>query len=105
MLDNILDRVKRYKKKIETNLDSTVLCELMSAVRLVDGVDLNEIQLENWVRNLNMQDVNTILNYSKKLNDAIGIDTSFILTCNFCSLSYKSKLAMTQEFFRPTLDI
>jgi len=101
----MLDKINMYKKKITTNLDATVLCEVMGSIRLVDGIHYNEIKLEEWVRNLNMRDVNAILNYNKKLNESIGIDPTIILQCELCSLTYKSKLAITSEFFRPTLDI
>lgn len=104
-LDNIEDKIKMYKRKITTSLDSTIMCELLNTISKVDGVELDSIKLEEFVRSLKMADVNMIQNYSAKLNDSIGVDNSIIIKCDMCGLTYRTNLAITSEFFRPTLDI
>ena len=104
-LDMIEDKINMYKRKIKSDLDSTIMCTVMSSIRLVDNQSLKQADLEAFVRKLDMADVNTIINYAKKLNSAIGVDNDIVITCPLCGLTSKAQLAITSEFFRPTLDI
>ena len=104
-LDRIDDMVRMYKRKLSTSLDSTILCQIISTIRLVDSVELNSVQLEEFVRSLDMRDINTILNYSNLLNSSIGVDNRIVMKCDMCGIESQAQLSITSEFFRPTLDI
>jgi len=104
MLDKVNEKVKEYKKKGGLK-DPTLTYTLASLIREVNGKKIDPLKLEEWVSNLPMADVNTIITYAEKVNNSVGVDTRLIITCNICGLSYESGLKMTQEFFRPALDI
>lgn len=104
-LDIISDQVKMYQRKMSNSLDSSIMCQVMSSIKMVDGVELDSISIESFVRKLSMMDVITILNYQSKLNDFIGIDNEIVIKCDMCGMEQHAQLAITSEFFRPTLDI
>lgn len=103
-LDAIKHQVLEYKRKGGTK-DPTLTYTLVSLIESVNGNKLDVIQLEDYVANMPMMDTNTIISYSEKLNNSIGVDTELIITCNICHGEYRTLLAMTPEFFRPALDI
>lgn len=105
----MLDEVNKKCKELEahsSSIDSepAILFNIMSLIESVDGVILPEVKLENFVRKLPMQDANYILQNSKNLVTAIGIDTTFNCDCNSCKKEYKSSLPITGEFFGPSID-
>ena len=105
-LDNITERVKEFKRKNPDSLtDQSLVFTLSGLIKSVDGIELNQIKLEEWIRNLPMKDTNVILHNADKFNTAIGINTEMEETCNMCLLTYRTNFRATSEFFRPTLDI
>ena len=78
---------------------------MMLLIDKIDGKEVDEVELEQWITQLPLADTNTILQYSDKFNQLIGIDNEIICTCPICGLSYTSRLKITNEFFRPSLDI
>ena len=106
MLDDIELRNKELKKKSSgATGDSAFLLNMDSIVEKIDGVVPNPIDKTEFLRNLPMADTNTILAYSTKLNDSIGIDTLLEIDCESCGLTYNTRFRTTTEFFRPSLDI
>lgn len=106
MLDEIEARNTELKKKSSGQSgDSAFLLNLSSIVEKIDGIVPPVLEKESFLRNLPMADTNTILAYSTKLNDCIGLNTKLDITCDFCQYPYNSMFKTTTEFFRPTLDI
>ena len=105
MLDDIELRNKELKKKSSgATGDSAFLLNMETIVEKIDGVVPNSIDKMEFLRNLPMADTNTIIAYSSKLNDSIGIDTRLQITCESCGLDYESRFRTTSEFFRPSID-
>lgn len=103
MLDNIVDSVKSYKKKSNSSMDITMLYTIMNSIESVDGKNPDPIKLEEWIRKLPMADANTILAYSDRLNNSLGVDIKLQNTCDLCGLDFESALRTTSEFFRPSI--
>ena len=106
MVDRINEQVKEFKNKAQTiTYDPTLLFTLKNIIARIDGKKPNPLTVEDWIKQLSMKDTNLILQYADKLNNSIGIETKLYTTCNICGLDYESSLRITQEFFRPALDI
>ena len=106
MLDNIQLKLKDFKRKHnDSALNASIIYSISSVIDTVDGRKVNEAKLEEFVRSLPMKDTNTIANYSDKLNSMIGIDNRLTLICDMCGLEHPGNLTITNEFFRPALDI
>ena len=104
MLDKIKARVAEDKKRGITR-DLTLTYTLAELIDTIDGKKEDIIHVEEWVGQLPMADVNTIISYAEKVNSLLGLDTKLIITCDICGLSYESKLLATKEFFRPALNL
>lgn len=104
MLDVVQERIKEDRRR-GSQIDNTLIYTVSSLIDTIDGKSLDVIKLNEWVSKLPMADVNTIVTYAEKLNSSIGVDTKLVVTCDICGLSYEANLKMTQEFFRPALDI
>ena len=101
-LDNVVKKKREMLAKNKTMLDPTLMLTVMSGIDLVDGNKLNFVQLENFVQNLNMKDVNLILNRIDSINEKVGIDTTVYNRCSQCGYDYLSTFLITKEFFRPS---
>lgn len=101
--DNQKEANEMRVKNPELNLELTL--SLASIIDKIDGKKPRPQDLEKFVRNLNMKDTNTILQYADKLNSSIGVNTDLNEVCNFCTMPYKTYLKITPEFFRPALII
>lgn len=104
MLDTLNDKVREFKRKANTTVDSAVLYSISSVIDTIDGKKPNEAILEEFVRNLPMKDTNLIANYSDKASSLIGVDTEIIFRCGMCGLDHSTRIPMNSEFFRPALD-
>lgn len=107
MLDNVSEKVREYRKRNNGSSynDPTLTYTISSLIDLVDGKTPDLFKLDQWVESLPMADVNTIISYAEKCNSLMGIDTTLQITCDICGLGYTSQMRMTQEFFRPSLNI
>lgn len=103
-LEDIQTRAKEVLKKSSNKTDSAFLFTIMKLIKMVDGKVLNDFELENFCRNLEMMDVNYILKHADKLNERIGLDTSIDFTCDVCGLEHKDSFRITSEFFGPSYD-
>lgn len=105
MLDEVAASMKTFNRKVNNeNLNSSILFSISNIIDTIDGKKPNPITLEEFVRTLPMRDTNMISNYSDKLSNMLGIDTNITIRCGFCGSENKSRLSMTSEFFRPSLD-
>lgn len=104
--DNITQRKKEIIKRTgKTAQDQSLLLEVSSLIKTIDGKAFNPITQESFIRKLPMRDINKILNYADKINKGIGIDTNIPLDhCSYCDLPYKYPFRITPEFFRPSED-
>lgn len=105
MLDEVTNKAKEYKAKFPEASDPTLTFTLKSLIKTIDNKKPDPLKVEQWIKNLPMADVNTIITYAEKMNNLLGVDTSLIMKCDVCGLYHESKLAMSQEFFRPALNI
>ena len=105
-LDEVTMQIKDFKRKhTDIESDQTLVFTISGLIDTIDGKEVNQIHLEDWIRKLPMRDTNIILQNSDRFNSAIGIDTEMLATCNMCLLNYKTRFRSTSEFFRPTLDL
>lgn len=106
ILDNVDQRAREMKQKAkDKKQDYSMLVMLTSIIESINGKNYNVIDLEKWVRDLPMKDTNTILAYSNKLNNSIGIDSNIEQVCDLCGLDYKVPFNPGYTFFRPEIDI
>ena len=107
MLDRVNEKVRDMKQRSNNTLksDPTLTYTVASLISEIDGKKPDALKLEQWVENLPMMDVNTIISYAEKCNSLLGIDTTLNTTCDNCGLHFLSQMRMTSEFFRPSLDI
>ena len=105
MLDNVVNATREYKAKFPNASDPTLTFTIKSLIQKVNGKKPDLMKIDQWIKNLPMADVNTIITYAEKMNSLIGVDTQLILHCDLCGLYHESSLTMGQEFFRPALNI
>ena len=103
-IDDIETKAKEIRKKSPNAGEPAFLLSIESMIDEVDGQKLNFLQLEDFVTSLPMLDVNYIREYSKKLNESIGLDTVVTGVCDVCGLEYNAPFRFTQEFFGPTIN-
>lgn len=106
LLDKVSEKVREYRKKFGNNgIDPTLTYTVAGLIDTINGEKPDRFQLDEWVTHLPMKDINTIISYAEKCNESIGVDTTMKITCDVCGLGHTAQMRMTQEFFRPTLDI
>lgn len=106
MFDEVTLKTKELKKKSDrTASDSTLVYTLMSLITAVDGVQLDVLKKEDFVRQLPMMDTNYIMRHAQKLVESFGIDPSIDEVCSMCGLDYTSSFRINKEFFGPSIDI
>lgn len=104
-IDNIAIKKKELMKESpEMETDPTVLFTLINVIDTVDGVVMDPMKLNAWIRNLPMRDSNKILNAVRKVNDKIGYDLTLNFKCKSCGLDYTNSFRISNEFFGPTDD-
>lgn len=93
------------KTNPECKLDMTMLFNLKKSIELIDNMHYDYAKLDYFLKKLPMRDTNILLQSITKLNDGIGVNTSFIEKCDnpACELEYQTSFRITQEFFRPTI--
>lgn len=101
-----LDNIEAEKRKLEKEFpemtsDPTLMLNLESVIKYVNGKILNPIELRDYVKALNMMDSNIILDGASKLNSKVGIDTVVTDECPHCNHDVASTFRYTTEFFRP----
>lgn len=106
MVDEVNSRAKELQKKSKNTAgDTAFLFTLESLIDTVDGIKLDPIKREDFVRQLPMMDTNYILKHAQKLVESFGLNTSISNECPICGLDYRSSFHITSEFFGPSIDI
>ena len=102
MLDNVKERAKEQKKKTKlTNVNFEILFTAMSLIGKVDGLEMDDIRLEQLVRKLPLKDLYYIIQEGDKLNRKVGLDTSVVVTCENCGLEVQDQFRIQPNFFGP----
>ena len=101
-LDIISYKNSEMKKRTKQPIDYSILYTLMSLIKKVDGRVLSELELEEFVKNLQNKDANYILNRATELNNAIGLENVIEATCPECGAKLIAPFRITSEFFGPT---
>ena len=106
MVDDINAKSTELRKKSKNTAgDAAFLFTLDAIIDTVDGIKLDPIKKEDFVRALPMMDSNYIIKHAQKLVESFGIDTTIERQCIMCGLDYTSSFRITSEFFGPSIDI
>ena len=106
MLDNIGVQAREMKQRsTDKSQDYSMLTTLTSIIDTVDGQERSVMDLEKWVRELPMLDIQYITAHADKLNNSFGIDNKLEVECEVCTLPYITSFRINSEFFRPTINI
>ena len=106
IVDDINTRAKELKKKSRNQAgEPAFLFTIESLIDTVDGVKLDPVKREDFVRALPMMDTNYIIRYAEKLVESFGLETKLSFSCPICGLDYNSSFPITSEFFGPSIDI
>lgn len=106
MIDDINERTKELRKKSKgTAGDSAFLFTLQALIDTVDGVKLDPVKREDFVRALPMMDTNFIMKHAEKLVESFGLKTTVSHKCPICGLDYTANFRITKEFFGPSIHI
>lgn len=102
MLDKISSEAKELSRKHkDSETDFNTLVTLTNAIESIDGNKVEPFKLEAFINQLPVKDFNTIRNHIDKLNDYVGLDTRFTLTCSSCGGEIPQRFRIGSEFFRP----
>lgn len=103
LLEETDAKVKEMQRKYKGALiDFEVLCKLLCNIESVDGIRLNQMDLENVINNMAARDMQKILNNIDLLGKQFGIKNLLYLTCPKCHEEVATFFRYGSEFFRPT---
>lgn len=101
-LDNIEKEKKELKKKFpEMKEDPTLMLNLETLIKKVDGKVLPSVAMRDFIKKLPMKDFSLIFKKADELNSKVGIDTRILAICDNCGNDVNSSFRFTSEFFRP----
>lgn len=104
-LDNIERKKKEMKKQFpEMKEDPTLLLNLESMIRSIDGQPVNPATIQNTIKKMPLKDSSLILQRMEKLNDKVGVEVNVVVTCPNCNHDVNTMFRFTSEFFRPEID-
>lgn len=104
-----LDRIEQKKKQLKKDFpdmkdDPTLMLNLSTIIKSIDGEPVNPITIDTVIKNLPMKDSNKIIRQANKLNGKVGVDINILGTCPDCKNDVLTTFRYTSEFFRPTDD-
>ena len=103
MMEENAAKAKEFARKYKgSDANFELLVTFTSAIDLIDGKKLSAYELENWINQLPALDLIKIRNSIDALNEYIGIDNTFFVTCDECKEEIKSFFRIGPEFFQPT---
>lgn len=106
MMDDVTLRNKEVQRRTKGHSgDSAFLYTIQEMIDTINGKVVDVVTLEDFVRKLPMMDTNYIAQHALKLVESFGIDNTVNRTCPICGLDYTSSFRLTEEFFRPRIDI
>jgi len=101
MLDKIKEKSKSKRIKTKTSQNFELLYSAMSLISEVDGKQMNEINLESFVRKLPLKDVYFIIQKGDELNGKVGLDNSVIAKCSNCSYDIITNFRLEPKLLGP----
>lgn len=101
ILDSIGVKARLMAKNLNTSVDYSLLFTLVTAIVSVNGVKKNEVQLEEYCKNLSMQDCNYIIAGIDRLNSQIGMGKFISAYCSVCKNDVVVPFRTTSEFLEP----
>lgn len=104
MLDAIKEKAKKKRRETKTNHNFELMYSAMSLISAVDGKEMNEMNLETFVKKLPVKDVYFIINKGDELNGKVGLDNSVIAKCSNCNYQVVTKFRLEPKFFGPQND-
>ncbi len=102
MIENKAKEMKRKVKDAQINFDT--YAQLLLMIDMIDEKKVNSTDLEYFIEELPVRDMNRIINKADKLNSYIGIDTTLAISCPHCGEEITTFFRFGPEFFRPTDD-
>lgn len=106
LLDNIERRAREFDERTKNTLPDQHLAYLLSEmIDTIDGATMNQLDKEEWVKELPMMDVRVIETHIQKLDTTIGVDTNLTVECEKCGKEHNTQLRIGSEFFRPEIYI
>lgn len=104
-LDRIEKRKKQLKKEFpELKDDPSLMLNLESVIKSIDGQPVNPVTIEAFIKRLPMRDCNLILHNAEELNSKVGIDINISTECPTCGYDVNTMFRFQREFFRPKID-
>jgi hypothetical protein len=102
ILDNIALRAKEIKKKAKgLAADPTYKLTLQAMIKKIDGQTVSTAQLETFVGQMLMKDVNYLEQKSNELNGKVGVNPDIVCKCGKCGHEVVVPFRINNEFFRP----
>lgn len=103
MLDTITREKKEFKKQSpDFKGDPTILITLQNVIDEINGKKMSKLGIQEYLKNLQMLDVQVLLQAVSKLSDCVGVDPTIEYTCKECGVDTKASFRFTPEFFTPT---
>jgi hypothetical protein len=96
-------KVKEMQRKYKSaSIDFEILCKMLCNIDTVDGLRLNQYDLENLINDLAAKDMQKILNQIDAMSKQLGIKNLIYITCPLCNSEVATFFRYGPEFFRPT---
>jgi hypothetical protein len=103
LLEETEVKVKEMQRKYKgASIDFETMCKLLCNIETVDGVKLNQFDLENIINNLSARDMQKILNQIDALGRQVGVKNLIFVHCPHCQSEVATFFRYGPEFFRPT---
>lgn len=104
LLDAIDDKAEELKRKFKTaKIDFQSLALFLLTINNVNGEQLDQHRLSEYIKNLNAKDLRFIELGIDKLNEVVGGMTTTIVHCPECGEKSEATFRFGPEFFRPTI--
>ena len=102
IVDSIKNKAEEERRKAKEPLDFEKYFKVLESINTVEGVKLNYVQKENFVKNLAAKDMGAILRRLEKINNMVGTDQEIRFKCSKCGEEVLTFFRYTSEFFEPT---
>lgn len=105
MVDQAARERKEMKKRFpDLKGDPSILIMLSLSIEEVNGKPMGKTALQEYIKSLEMLDINYIVQKLDKLNSSIGVDKLVLAKCSNCGNELTGQFRLTNEFFSPSLD-
>ena len=106
LMDSVVEHVKEFSSRTNKNqADQSLAFVLKGLIQKIDGKVPDPLDKEEWIRELPMMDTNTIIAYSEKMDNSIGVNTELEIECDRCGRVHRTLFKPGPEFFRPEVFI